>query len=154
MMARGPKQYGKYKDLIQNLLSSWLSPQPQADEAYERMLALEQTREKILQQLPNPGLSPRQQCALDILRRQEAMDQVYRQRCRALEQAGLSFPQRDLLRQELDGGYHQARRCLMTAWPQLESHEYEALPLLLMRLSVAHEIDRRLEALKIDLNFK
>lgn len=138
--------------LTHPLLTNWLNPAQQAEDNYTRMLELEQARDKALQLLPNPKLSPRQQRALEILQRQDCLNQIYHQRCQAVQQAGLLPEQQNSLQLELAKNNYQAHQRLMIGWPSLSSSEYEALPLLLMRQNVAQQIDKQLESLKIDLS--
>lgn len=138
--------------LTHPLLANWLNPSQQAEEIYTRMLELEQARDKALQLLPNPHLSQRQLRALEILRRQAGMRQMYRQRCQSLVQARLAPEQQNHLQQELDQQHHQAQQRLLIGWPPLSHREYETLPILLMRQNLEREIDRLLESLKIDLS--
>lgn len=141
-----------YLNFTHPRLGNWLNLEERFDDVYAHMLQLEATRDKALELLPDPRLSQAQLRALDILRHQRCLEQLYHQRCEALRQSNLPQAQQAKLRHELAHSRRQARQRLMTSWPELSSAELEALPLLLMRQALSDEIETRLEALKVELS--
>lgn len=144
--------YRSYFQSTHPLLSNWLSLEAHLEDIYVRMVELDQIRDKALDMLPNPRPNDRQRRALEILQRQQELENRYMQRCEALLQAGLPAQQQDWLTRELHQELRRAWAELMQDWPELNSSEIDALPLLLMRRNVSSEIDQRLETLKIELS--